>query len=399
MIKRIFFIISTVGFLFSALAEPSKMYYKRAQDAENPEDKIKFYTMTLKMNPQFSAALFERAQTYFEMNKLEETENDIRLYLEKFPPSPEVHVLKGRIAQRLGDLDTADEEYDNAIKITPAHDEANFRKGLLLVLQAKLKQHPEYYHKAIPYLLTVQQRSPYAISSFSQAAKCYEIESKYDEAQKLYVNLSSQEPDNALFAFNAGRLYYMNGDNETAIKYLNSACELTFKDQSFEIYYAVFRYFFTIYKLRDLTSANYQLNRFLDKLPPTPLAELFQNKITGEEFLKKASQKKDSKMPEQLEKILACEAHSALGYYYLLKDKNDEAISCFKNAIIHELYGLPYYHLAKFEFQRLSLLKEINAMEFNDKETELPDIPLEQSEAENTMATEAPPAAHSDEKE
>jgi tetratricopeptide (TPR) repeat protein len=344
-------------FLQTTFASLAQNYYKQGLEAETADEKLKYFTITLKLDPDFSDALIAKAEALFQLNDLDAAQKDVETYLEKYPPTARAFTLSGNLAQRRGQLIKAETHYENALKLEPKYDEASLRKGLLLILIGKLDE--KTLENAVVFFKNVPEASPFFEASVLQAARSLETLARFEDALLMHEKLTRKNPNSAISFFHLGRLQYMSDQHPAALASIDLACDLTFKDQTHKVFYGVFRYFLAAQTMKDDTSAAYPLDRFLDKMPESLLGNLFQGKISDQEYLDQAL-RLDPKLSEKRKQALRCEIHCHLGYYYLLKNKTDDAFTHFGKAIENNLFGFEFYSMAKFEHQKLAIHREIN---------------------------------------
>jgi tetratricopeptide (TPR) repeat protein len=358
--KTLLLVASALLLLPAVFAEPADRYYENGLEARNLNEKIKYFSIALKLNPEHSEALASRAETYFLKNRIGEAENDIEDYVERFGISERIYVLKGKIALRNGLLDKAQEFFDAALKLDETHPEAHLRKGVLLITLGRLRNRPELFDQAVAHLLKVGTASQFYALALKQATKCLEFLERYEEAQELFAILTDLEPDISSNVFNLGRLLYMNEDYKKAAARLDEACELTFIDKTYAEFYAIFRYYIALTRLDEEVAAPYHLNRFLDKLPATPGGKLFQERISPDEFLEQTlSEDRLSRLSPRRRKTLTAEIYCTLGYYFLSEELAEKALTYFEKTRDLEIFGSYYFYLGRYEHQRLKIAREM----------------------------------------
>ena len=362
--KPLFFVF-IFALLFSLESSPvyasaAEKYYLEAQKATDLDEKIRFLSMTLKLKPDFSEALILRGECHFQNNDPGAAEKDLEAFEVLGKITARSIVLRGNMAHRNGLLDKAEEFFTKALVADPKYPEAHFRIAHLFISLGQLKKNSSYYEQALSHFMAVPKGNPFYLFSLIQQAKCQEYFQKYEEAEKSYLTLTSEEKDNSVFFFNLGRLQYMNNRFKEAFKNLDKACELTFSEKSYTLFYPLFRYALTITKAGNSESAQYQLNRFLDQLPNSPEGLLFQNKISVKDFSKALFESERYKtLPPGRQKLLKIESTCLKGYYFLINDETRPAIDAFKEAAALFSFGSDFASLARFEAERLTLEQEV----------------------------------------
>ena len=341
-------------------ADSAEAYFRRARGMKNPEVQIKYYSIALKLDPEFKIALVARAGAQLKLNRLGEAVADLELYDASFPPSADSLVLHGKIAAREGRLDKAGNHYDQALELDKSHDEANLRKGLHLLTMASLRAKPDLYKSCLANFEAVSPDAPFYILARKQAARCYEHDKSYEQALEIYNDLIGITADQAALHFHRGRLLYFNDQFEEALKEVDKACDLTFNDRQPQVFYGVFRYYLEGVTLGGQTSADYHLQLFIKKFDSTPQTRLFLGELKIPVFTELVEAGlADKALPEKRRKSIACEMLTTLGYYVLIQGKKELAVEYFNRAAKLGGFGAYYYYLARFEKQRLRLAIEM----------------------------------------
>jgi tetratricopeptide (TPR) repeat protein len=342
-------------------ADTADSYYAKGLGVNNAEVKIKHFSIALKLDPEHHLALLERASAYLRLGKMGAAVGDLETYDKQFPASPGSMVLHGKIAGREGSLDQAVTYYDQALVLDKTHNEANYRKGLHLLTMASLRSDPGLYGMATPHFLQVGEEFPFYKMAQIQAARCQEHQREYSEALEIYESLIKMESKKAVHYFQQGRLYYFSDQGENALKSLEHATRLTFQDRKPQMFYGVFRFYLQKTFLDEETSLAYHLKLFLEKFEDNPLKSLFLGEMDDEAFKAALQQKLEQKgLSAKRAQSTQCEWLTQLGYYYLTRDQNEEAIDCFAKALEKGDFGSYPFYMARFEHQRLTLAREMD---------------------------------------
>lgn len=363
-VKQLLFIF-IFALLFSTESRPlyastSEKYFMEAKQTSDLNDKIRFLSMALKLKGDFSEALILRAECHFQNNDPGAAEKDLEAFEALGKITARSIVLRGNMAHRNGLLDKAEEFFEKALQTDPKYPEAHFRIAHLFISLGQLKSNPSYYEKALKHFIAVPKGTPFYQFSLIQQAKCQEYFQKYEEAEKAYQSLTSEDATNSVFFFNLGRLQYINNRFEESFKNLDKACDLTFSEKSYTLFYPLFRYAVTVMKSKNSESAQYQLNRFLDSLPNAPEGLLFQNKLSVEDFKKTVfDNERFNALPPGRQKLLRIESTCLKGYYFLMQKETKLALEAFREAATLLSFGSDLASLARFEAERLTLEEEV----------------------------------------
>lgn len=360
LLELFLFFFIFIPCLFSS---PARKYYLDGLRANDNSSKIKYFSVAYKLDPLYSEALIALATAYFDNHQILECEKKLDEYDQKFPPSADVLVLRGKILHVGRLFDHAEKKYQEALVITPSHSEALFRLGLLNVMRSNMNQDKNFLLKATEYFLKVNNKSNYYKFALTQAANCFEQLQKYQEAMKCYKDLSDIKDHNSMTIFNYGRLQYMNQNYEAASALLERASEMTFKEKTYDPFFSIFRFYITKIWIGDEVSGDYEFKKYMDIFPKSDLGDLFLKKISVDDFLSQTlSKKRLEKMSPIRIKVLKSKVYNYCGYYYLLENNEDEALKYFDLSFKDPLKGSHYYYfLSMYEAQRIRIDREIKA--------------------------------------
>jgi len=358
-INLFFFILF---YCFVLVANPAKKYYEKGLKTTDIQDKIKFFSIALKVSPDYPEVMLDRARSYYQINKMPEALSDLTEYAELQSEDQYYFVLQGKIYQKKGMFKRALESYNMALKLDQQNDEALFRKGILLITLGGIKKRPSYYKDAAICLKDVSSSYPLYKIAISQAAQCLEFSQKYDEVLRIYQNLVSISSENSSFYFNLGRLFYMAEDFQEAILMLKKASDLTFQDGTYNEFYGIFNYYITKIFLKEDVAADYHLNIFLDKLPrKTLVSKLFQKEISPQDFIDESlSILREKTLSKNLKIRYEGNIYCQVGYFYLSENDTLKALGYFTKSKEYISFGAYYFYLANYEEQRLLIEKKNN---------------------------------------
>lgn len=358
-VSLILWITCLISSLHVSLANLPENYYKRAIASNDAEEKLQYFSVALKLDPKHPEALVGRAAIYFQMGQLKPAEQDLSVYFDNHPGSADSFTLQGAILQHYSKIKEAGEAYDNALKLEPNHSEANFRKGLLILLIAELRNNMAMYKEAKVYFEKVRETSEWFKMAHSQFARLSEIMDEFLVAQKAYANLARIYPEESGFLFNHARMLYMQDKIDLSRKTIQD-CVMTSLDHGEQnTFYPVFQLYLNCLDTKDQTSSRYHLGRLKSRFQDPLLISLFLKEITPEDYEAKMVELGAAQYKGKRLKAFETEYLCALGYYYLMEDDLKHALQYFDMSKNHQLVGLDYYFLSVFEHKKINALLEL----------------------------------------
>ena len=99
--------------------------------AGNPQRALYAQNQGLKLNPKDVQLLIDRAMTYGTSGMYFEALDDLNVAAELTPDDPEVYAMRAAAYRQLETLDLAEENIDQALKLSPSHPGALLERGYL----------------------------------------------------------------------------------------------------------------------------------------------------------------------------------------------------------------------------------------------------------------------------
>ncbi|NLO90915.1 MAG: tetratricopeptide repeat protein [Elusimicrobia bacterium] len=110
---------------------------------------ISLYSEALKLNPDFWLARFERANTRFDNNLLDEALSDYEDIIKEGIEEPNLHYNAALIRAKQERFDDAKKYYDSAIALDPGHGPAYFGRAAVFIHDRKYKEASADLAKAV----------------------------------------------------------------------------------------------------------------------------------------------------------------------------------------------------------------------------------------------------------
>ncbi len=158
-------------------------------------------------------------------------------YLQSFPDnrawSPRIFYVRGRIAEELGDMGAALDQYDKALKGWPTHAKSRLRKVVVAWKSGNLSgsaadlnlllKNPDFLspkdlgqaNYLLSQLYSVAQKYPEALSAVERALK---LDRKNRDYLLEYYTLQAREGGGIANAKNVARMYFFLGEGEKLLK-------------------------------------------------------------------------------------------------------------------------------------------------------------------------------------
>lgn len=132
--------------------------------------------------------LLEKAETYRCANQLDDALAQLKRAANFENVSADLHCLKGRIADMLGETDDAREHLKKAIEIDPAHEQATFQLARLAERDGDEAEAIRLYRKL------VQKKTAY-LNALLNLVTILEDREEWDEAEKLVKRILEKHPN------------------------------------------------------------------------------------------------------------------------------------------------------------------------------------------------------------
>ncbi|MBI3549789.1 MAG: tetratricopeptide repeat protein [Elusimicrobia bacterium] len=232
-----------------ATTKAAYMHYLRALLLQHQGDyagALKEYGAAANLDPQSTYILEQAAELALETGQSGQALEMAQHLSQLDAKNPKVRLLLGNIHWARGDLKSAQESFEAALKIDPKYSEAMFALGNLLNAQSpdKAKKYFEDYLSANPergaeahfQIALVDERlgkTEEAIGHLKQAsslepdflqarytlAHLYEVKHDTDAALGIYAALLDREPDNVTLLNHVGEIHYLKQELDAAETY------------------------------------------------------------------------------------------------------------------------------------------------------------------------------------
>ncbi|MDQ2711795.1 MAG: tetratricopeptide repeat protein [Acidobacteriota bacterium] len=143
--------------------------------------------------------------------KLDEALKEYRDALGKAPNSPGLHFLIGNVDWKLRNLDAAEAEFKEELKLNPHHAMANLRLGQIL-----LDTRRDEPMRAVAYLQEAASDAQSSFEAHRELGKALRLAHKYPEAVKELQWVEAQAPNDETVHAQLAALYKDTGDRERA---------------------------------------------------------------------------------------------------------------------------------------------------------------------------------------
>jgi Flp pilus assembly protein TadD len=143
--------------------------------------------------------------------KLNEALAEYRKALEKGPTTPGLHFLAGNLEWKLKNLDAAEAELLDELKLDPHHAMANLRMG-----QIVLETQRDQPWRAVAYLTEATADEKSLLEAHRELGKALRLSHKLPEALKQLQFVESQRPNDVLVHAQLAAVYKDLGDRERA---------------------------------------------------------------------------------------------------------------------------------------------------------------------------------------
>jgi len=205
--------------------------------------------------------------------------------------------------QNLNNIDEAIQQYENCIAINPKHANAYINCAHLHYLTGNIEKSKNYYHHALEQVDTPELRLKYgeilmesneinnALKQLHYVlekkpdnktnflvAQCYYEIKNYDESEKYYLKLLSNESNNVSAINNLGRLYEETGKLNQSLEQYAKAIKINGNIANIHLNYGK-----VLVKTADLISAEGEFNKSIEIEPEHPEAYLSLGKVYAEQ--------------------------------------------------------------------------------------------------------------------
>ncbi len=158
----------------------------------------------------------EKVGDFFTPPTAPKEENDPTSLATKASPGPDLYVAMARLSEHQGNLEKANQEYQQALKLSPNHVDALVGLGRLWDRQGRMDEAVKYYQKAI-------KAYPKEATIYNDLGLCYARQRQYKESIAVLNQAVQLQPKSKLYRNNLATVLVENGDNDGAFVQLVAA--------------------------------------------------------------------------------------------------------------------------------------------------------------------------------
>lgn len=205
-------------------------------DAENE------YREALRLRSDHEDVGVALAYAYIRQKRYEEARRELTWVLDESPTNTDALVAMGQLAYRQQDYDVARGYFETAQEVDKAQQDAYM--GLLQL--NRLGMNVNIGAKGKPF----------------QSARAFELESRFSDAEKIYLEMLKTDPCDPEVTYRLGRLYSWIDEFSKSEYYLQLTMDLRPKDLDAQTAYA-----YLLYRMQDFDAAAEEINRVLKESP------------------------------------------------------------------------------------------------------------------------------------
>jgi len=183
--------------------------YLRANKADQAEKELQKVHL---QDPQNGDVLLDLTSAYLVLNRIEEAEQTVRLFLESHAKNSRSQEYLGLITQFKGDLDAAESLFNESMELEPDNEDA-------LLAQVRLYMIQNRNDDAEVLLRSGLKKFPEQEKLYLMLAALEARQGRVDETLKAYQQVIALDPDNVIARYWAGMLSLDMGDLIQAQKY------------------------------------------------------------------------------------------------------------------------------------------------------------------------------------
>jgi tetratricopeptide (TPR) repeat protein len=197
----------------------AQKWFERGFAANNPKDKIQYYSEAIRLDPEDAFAHFNRGHAHAELGDQAASIKDYDEAIRLSPEDADAYINRGALHYGLGDQAAAIKDYDEAIQLNPEDADAYFNRGTshskLGDRAAAIKDYDE----------AIRLNPEHAKAHFNRGLSHAKLGDRtaaikdYDEAIQL-------NPEYAKAYINRGNSHAALGDRAAAIKDYDEAIRL-----------------------------------------------------------------------------------------------------------------------------------------------------------------------------
>ena len=200
----------------------AQQWFERGYDATTAEEKLRFYSEAIRLNPNFVDAFINRGAARSDKGDLEGAISDYDEAIRLKPDDDDAFINRGSARQDKGDLEGAISDFDEAIRLKPDYADAFYNRGVARKNKGDLEGAIGDYDEAI-------RLKPDDVNAFNNRGNARQKKGDLERAIGDYDEAIRLKPDYALAFNNRGIARLAIGDSEGAAKDKENAIRLGYK--------------------------------------------------------------------------------------------------------------------------------------------------------------------------
>jgi tetratricopeptide (TPR) repeat protein len=197
----------------------AEQWFERGFNAGDIDDKMRFYSEAIRLNPRFGDALRNRGVTRAQKGDLEGALEDFNLAIRFAPRDAELFYCSAMARRDKGDLEGALKDYNAAIRLKPDYPDVLIDLGNLLRKLGDPDGALQHYNWAI-------RLEPDSAVAFNNRGALRSDQGDLEGATEDYAEAIRLNPDNPNHFFNRGGARREKGDVEGALRDYDEAIRL-----------------------------------------------------------------------------------------------------------------------------------------------------------------------------
>lgn len=301
-------------------------------------------TKALLLQSDYYLAYYNRANALAAGGILDRALADFNVVIALKPDYDWAYYNRGDVLAASNAIDLAINDFDHFIKAQPQHARAYYKRGSLYARN-------QQYEKAIADFDAAIRLQPEQFSFYQNRGRVRFSQGRFRSVIADLTTVIDQQPENSKALLIRGLAFFLTGNAKNAIQDLKAAHELDINDPYGLIW------LFVIMDKTDKQGISVLNTTQLDthKHPnwPTPLIDLYLDKMPPEMVLKKAKSTNAT-----LQRIYQSEAFYHIGQYYLRNHKIKQSQVWFRKLLDAKEDDLLVFHMARLELQQLAVLDQ-----------------------------------------
>ena len=197
--------------------------FERGYAASDPEEAIRYYTETIRLNPNFAMAFYNRAIARQDKGDLQGALQDYNQAIRLNPRDADAFLNRGVALADDGDQDSALRDYDKAIELDPEYADAFMNRGAVRQETGDLAGALQDYDEAL-------RLAPDSAETFYNRGIARQEQGDSEGALQDYDSALRLKPDYAEALYNRGALFQDRGDLAKALQDYSEAIRLAPND-------------------------------------------------------------------------------------------------------------------------------------------------------------------------